>query len=225
MSSNGHGLFQLGKRDTQYRLINKDAVSVQKFGDKEMLVVKPEALEELSKAAFHDIAHYLRASHLQNLRAILDDNEASSNDHFVALELLKNASIAAGGTLPMCQDTGTAIVVAHKGDRVWTGADDAEALQEGVKKTYLDCNLRYSQMAPIDMYKEANTCSNLPAQIDILAEPGEEYEFLFIAKGGGSANKTFLLQETKSVLNRLHFENSLLRRSPGWERQLARPTT
>lgn len=201
MSSNGHGLFQLGKRDTQYRLINKDAVSVQKFGDKEMLVVKPEALEELSKAAFHDIAHYLRASHLQNLRAILDDNEASSNDHFVALELLKNASIAAGGTLPMCQDTGTAIVVAHKGDRVWTGADDAEALQEGVKKTYLDCNLRYSQMAPIDMYKEANTGSNLPAQIDILAEPGEEYEFLFIAKGGGSANKTFLLQETKSVLN------------------------
>jgi fumarate hydratase class I len=201
MSSNGHGLFQLGKRDTQYRLVNKDAVSVQKFGNKEMLVVKPEALEELSKAAFHDIAHYLRASHLQNLRAILDDKEASSNDHFVALELLKNASIAAGGTLPMCQDTGTAIVVAHKGDRVWTGADDAEVLQEGVKKTYLDCNLRYSQMAPIDMYKEANTGSNLPAQIDILAEPGEEYEFLFIAKGGGSANKTFLLQETKSVLN------------------------
>lgn len=201
MSSNGHGLFQLGKRDTQYRLLSKDSVSVQKFGDKEMLVVKPEALEELSKAAFHDIAHYLRASHLQNLRAILDDKEASSNDHFVALELLKNASIAAGGTLPMCQDTGTAIVVAHKGDRVWTGADDAEILQEGVKKTYLDCNLRYSQMAPIDMYKEANTGSNLPAQVDILAEPGEEYEFLFIAKGGGSANKTFLLQETKSVLN------------------------
>lgn len=201
MSSNGHGLFQLGKRETQYRLLNRDSVSVQKFGDQEVLVVKPEALTELSRAAFHDVAHYLRASHLQNLRNILDDKEASSNDHFVALELLKNASIAAGGTLPMCQDTGTAIVVAHKGDRVWTGADDAELLQEGVKETYQGCNLRYSQMAPLNMYQEANTGSNLPAQIDILAEPGEEYEFLFIAKGGGSANKTFLLQETKSVLN------------------------
>ncbi len=201
MSSNGHGLFQLGKSDTQYRLLNKDHVSVQKFGDQEMLVVKPEALVELSQAAFHDIAHYLRASHLQNLRAILDDTEASSNDHFVALELLKNASIAAGGTLPMCQDTGTAIVVAHKGDRVWTGADDGDLLQEGVKKTYQDCNLRYSQMAPLNMYQEANTGSNLPAQVDILSEHGDEYEFLFIAKGGGSANKTFLLQETKSVLN------------------------
>jgi fumarate hydratase, class I len=201
MSSNGHGLFQLGKSDTQYRLINKDHVSVQKFGEQEMLVVKPEALVELSQTAFHDVAHYLRASHLQNLRAILDDTEASSNDHFVALELLKNASIASGGTLPMCQDTGTAIVVAHKGDRVWTGADDAELLQDGVKETYQKCNLRYSQMAPLNMYQEANTGSNLPAQIDILAEHGEEYEFLFIAKGGGSANKTFLLQETKSVLN------------------------
>lgn len=201
MSSSGHGLFQLGKGDTQYRLLSKDHVSVQKFGDQEMLVVKPEALTELSRAAFHDVAHYLRASHLQNLRNILDDSEASSNDHFVALELLKNASIAAGGTLPMCQDTGTAIVVAHKGNRVWTGADDAELLQEGVKETYQGCNLRYSQMAPLNMYQEANTGSNLPAQVDILSDPGEEYEFLFIAKGGGSANKTFLLQETKSVLN------------------------
>lgn len=201
MSSNGHGLFQLGKSDTQYRLLNKDQVSVKKFGEQEMLVVKPEALVELSRAAFHDVAHYLRASHLQNLRAILDDPEASSNDRFVALELLKNASIAAGGTLPMCQDTGTAIIVAHKGDHVWTGADDAELLQEGVKETYQGCNLRYSQMAPLNMYQEVNTGSNLPAQIDILAEPGESYEFLFVAKGGGSANKTFLLQETKSVLN------------------------
>ncbi len=201
MSSNGHGLFQLGKSDTQYRFLGKDSVSVQKFGDQQMLVVKPEALVELSQAAFHDIAHYLRASHLQNLRTILDDTEASSNDHFVALELLKNASIAAGGTLPMCQDTGTAIVVAHKGDRVWTGADDNELLQEGAKKTYQDCNVRYSQMAPLSMYQETNTGSNLPAQIDILSEHGDEYEFLFIAKGGGSANKTFLLQETKSVLN------------------------
>jgi fumarate hydratase class I len=201
MSSTGHGLFKLGKSDTQYRLLNKDHVSVQKFGDQEMLVVKPEALVELSRAAFHDVAHYLRASHLRNLSAILDDPEASSNDRFVALELLKNASIAAGGTLPMCQDTGTAIVVAHKGDRVWTGADDAELLQDGVKDTYQACNLRYSQMAPLSMYQEANTGTNLPAQIDILAETGEAYEFLFIAKGGGSANKTFLMQETKSVLN------------------------
>jgi fumarate hydratase class I len=201
MSSNGHGLFQLGKDETQYRLLGKDQVSVQKLGDREILVVKPEALVELSRAAFHDIAHYLRDSHLQSLRNILDDKEASPNDHFVALELLKNASIAAGGTLPMCQDTGTAIVMAHKGDRVWTGADDAELLQEGVKGTYQECNLRYSQMAPISMYQEVNTGSNLPAQIDIYSDPGEVYEFLFVAKGGGSANKTFLLQETKSVLN------------------------
>ena len=201
MSSTGHGLFQLGKDETQYRLLGKDQVSVQKWGEREMLAVKPEALVELSRAAFHDIAHYLRASHLQSLRNILDDKEASSNDHFVALELLKNASIAAGGTLPMCQDTGTAIVMAHKGDRVWTGGDDAELLQEGVKGTYQECNLRYSQMAPMSMYQEVNTGSNLPAQIDIYADPGDTYEFLFVAKGGGSANKTFLLQETKSVLN------------------------
>jgi fumarate hydratase, class I len=201
MSSNGHGLFQLGKGETQYRLLTKDHVAVQKWGDHEVLVVKPEAVIQLTREAFHDVAHLLRSSHLEMLRAILDDPEASSNDRFVALELLKNASIAAGGTLPMCQDTGTAIVVAHKGDRVWTGADDAELIQNGVKGTYQECNLRYSQMAPISMYEEKNTGSNLPAQIEIYCDPGEAYEFLFIAKGGGSANKTFLLQETKSVLN------------------------
>lgn len=201
MSANGHGLFQRGEDKTQYRLLSKDYVSTQKWRDQEMLVVDPKAIVELTSAAFHDVAHLLRSSHLEKLRGILDDPEASSNDKFVALELLKNASIAAGGTLPMCQDTGTAIVMAHKGDRVWTGADDAELIQEGVKDTYTGCNLRYSQMAPLSMYQETNTGSNLPAQIDILSEPGEVYEFLFVAKGGGSANKTFLLQETKSVLN------------------------
>lgn len=143
----------------------------------------------------------MRPTHLANLRSILDDKDASPNDHFVALELLRNAAIAAGGTLPMCQDTGTAIVVAHKGEQVFTAADDAAAISDGIKKTYNECNLRYSQMAPLDMYKKANTGSNLPAQIEIYSDPGDSYEFLFIAKGGGSANKTYLLQETKSVLN------------------------
>ncbi len=196
-----NNLFQLGKDETKYRLLSKDNVSVQKWDDRKMLFVKPEALTELAKAAFTDVSHYLRTTHLQKLRAILDDPEASSNDKFVALELLKNANIAAGGTLPMCQDTGTAIVMAHKGDHVWTGADDAAAISAGVQKTYNECNLRYSQMAPLSMYQESNTGSNLPAQIEIYSDPGDTYEFLFIAKGGGSANKTFLLQETKSVLN------------------------
>lgn len=199
--SGKHGLFQLGEDDTKYRKVSSEHVSVKLWNDRKILVVDPAALTTLAKAAFTDIAHLLRESHLKQLRSILDDPEASSNDRFVALELLKNACIAAGGTLPMCQDTGTAIVVAHKGDRVWTGADDAELIQEGVKKTYQETNLRYSQMAPVSMYQEVNTGSNLPAQIDILTEPGDAYEFLFIAKGGGSANKTFLLQETKSVLN------------------------
>jgi fumarate hydratase, class I len=194
-------IFQLGKDETQYKLLTSDYVKLEDWGGKKMLIVKPEALTTLAKAAFTDIAHLLRASHLQNLRNILDDPEASANDRFVALELLKNACIAAGGTLPMCQDTGTAICVAHKGDHVFTDADDAACLSEGIKKTYTEGNLRYSQMAPLDLYKEANTGSNLPAQIEIYADPGDSYEFLFIAKGGGSANKTFLLQETKSVLN------------------------
>lgn len=201
MSHSKSSIFQLGKDKTSYRLLTKEHVKETSFGNKKMLMVEPEALTLLSKEAFKDVSHLLRSSHLENLRKILDDKEASPNDHFVALELLRNAAIAAGGTLPMCQDTGTAIVVAHKGEQVMTGTDDGVAISEGIKKTYGDCNLRYSQMAPISMYQEANTGSNLPAQVEIYSEPGDAYEFLFIAKGGGSANKTFLLQETKSVLN------------------------
>jgi fumarate hydratase class I len=201
MSHSPSSIFQLGKDTTNYRLLSTENVSEESFKGGKMLVVKPEALTMLAKAAFTDVSHLLRTQHLEMLSGILADEEASSNDKFVALELLKNASIAAGGTLPMCQDTGTAIVVAHKGDHVWTETDDAQALQEGIKKTYNECNLRYSQMAPISMYQEANTGSNLPAQIEIYADPGDSYDFLFIAKGGGSANKTFLFQETKSVLN------------------------
>lgn len=201
MSQSSSSIFQLGKDETQYRLLSKNHVSVDKCRGKDILLVEPEALTKLAKEAFTDVSHLLRTSHLENLRSILDDPEASDNDRFVALELLRNASIAAGGTLPMCQDTGIAIVLAHKGERVWTGGDDAQALSDGIKKTYNECNLRYSQMAPVNMYQEANTGSNLPAQIEIYSDPGDVYEFLFIAKGGGSANKTFLLQETKSVLN------------------------
>ncbi|MCW5821693.1 MAG: fumarate hydratase [Cyanobacteria bacterium TGS_CYA1] len=201
MSHSAASLFQLGKDTTKYRHVTSEHVSQVEWQGKKMLMVEPEALTRIAKEAFRDVSHLLRTSHLENLKSILDDKEASDNDHFVALELLKNASIAAGGTLPMCQDTGTAIIVAHKGERVVTGADDASALSEGVKKTYGESNLRYSQMAPLDMYKEVNTGSNLPAQIEIYSEPGDSYEFLFIAKGGGSANKSFLLQETKSVLN------------------------
>lgn len=201
MSHSSASIFHLGKDTTEYRLLSKDGVSEETFQGKKVLVVKPEALTALAKSAFKDVSHLLRTSHLEMLKKILDDTEASNNDKFVALELLKNASIAAGGTLPMCQDTGTAIVVAHKGEAVYTGSDDGEAIADGIKKTYNECNLRYSQMAPITMYQESNTGSNLPAQIEIYSEPGDEYEFLFIAKGGGSANKTYLLQETKSVLN------------------------
>lgn len=201
MSHSAASLFQLGKDTTKYRHVTKDHVSQVEWQGKKMLMVEPEALTTIAKEAFRDVSHLLRTSHLESLKSILDDTEASDNDRFVALELLKNASIAAGGTLPMCQDTGTAIIVAHKGERVVTGADDAAALSDGVKKTYNESNLRYSQMAPLDMYKEVNTGSNLPAQIEIYSEPGDSYEFLFIAKGGGSANKSFLLQETKSVLN------------------------
>lgn len=201
MSQSPSSVFQLGKDETKYRLLGKDGASVETFNGKKILRVEAKALSQLAKAAFTDVSHLLRTSHLEMLAGILKDSEASANDKFVALELLKNAAIAAGGTLPMCQDTGTAIVMGHKGQQVWTDCDDAAAISEGVKKTYNECNLRYSQMAPLDMYKEANTGSNLPAQIEIYADPGDVYEFLFVAKGGGSANKTFLLQETKSVLN------------------------
>ncbi len=201
MSYSSSSIFKLGKDSTAYKLLSKDYVSEDNWRGKKMLVVQPEALTMLAKAAFTDVSHLLRTEHLTMLRGILEDKDASSNDRFVATELLKNASIAAGGTLPMCQDTGTAIVVAHKGEQVWTDADDASAIEQGIKKTYNECNLRYSQMAPLSMYQEANTGSNLPAQIEIYSDPGDSYDFLFIAKGGGSANKTFLFQETKSVLN------------------------
>ncbi len=161
----------------------------------------PEALELLAREAMVDIAHLLRPAHLAQLSKILDDPEASDNDRFVALELLINANIASGGVLPGCQDTGTAIVVAHKGENVFTFADDEEALSRGIYRAYQEKNLRYSQMAPLDMYTEKNTGNNLPAQIDIYADPGDEYHFMFMAKGGGSANKSFLYQETKALLN------------------------
>ena len=196
-----HELFPLGPDETSYRRLTGDHVSAGAFDGRAVLKVEPRALTLLARQAFHDISHLLRPSHLAQLRAILDDPEASANDKFVALEFLKNANIAAGGVLPMCQDTGTAIVMAKKGQMVWTGGGDEAALAEGAMRAYTEDNLRYSQLAPLDMYKEANTGTNLPAQIDIYADDGDEYHFLFVAKGGGSANKTFLYQETKALLN------------------------
>ena len=194
-------LFELGPDDTPYRKLTSDGVSTVELGGRTFLRVDPEVLRRVARQAFDDVAHLLRPGHLAQLRRILDDPEASANDRFVALELLRNANIAAGRVLPGCQDTGTAIVMAHKGERVLTGGDDAEALSQGVFDAYEQRNLRYSQLAPLDMYTEKNTGSNLPAQVEIHAEPGDEYELLFIAKGGGSANKTFLYQETKALLN------------------------
>src|SRR6266852_3752078 len=194
-------LFPLGPDTTPYKKITTEGVRVEKVLGKDMLVVSREALRALSEAAFGDINHYLRPGHLQQLRNILDDAEASDNDRFVAFDLLKNANIAAGKVLPMCQDTGTAIVMGKKGAQVWTGGGDAAALASGIRRTFTGTNLRYSQVAPLDMYEEVNTGDNLPAQIDLYAEEGDEYKFLFIAKGGGSANKSFLFQQTKAVLN------------------------
>ena len=191
----------LGPDDTKYRLITTDGVSTVELGGRTFLQVEPEALRALSAEAFRDVSHFLRASHLEQLAAILDDPEASDNDRFVALELLRNANIAAGGVLPMCQDTGTAIVVGHKGQYVLTEGDDAEAISRGMFDTFQTSNLRYSQLAPLSMFDEHNTGNNLPAQIELYADQGDLYKFLFIAKGGGSANKTFLFQETKALLN------------------------
>jgi fumarate hydratase, class I len=197
-----HELFPLGHDDsTPYRKLTSDYVSSGEFEGERIVKVAPEALTLLARQAFIDCAHLLRPAHLKSLAAILDDPEASSNDRFVAYDLLKNANIAAGRVLPMCQDTGTAIVMAKKGQRVWTGYDDAAAISEGIRRTYTETNLRYSQVAPISMYEEVNTGDNLPAQIDLYAEPGDAYKFLFIAKGGGSANKSFLYQQTRAVLN------------------------
>src|SRR5579864_1265346 len=196
-----HELFPLGEDDTPYKKLTGDYVGSAKFDGERVVKVQPEALTLLSQQAFIDCAHLLRPAHLKSLAAILDDPEASSNDRFVAYDLLKNANIAAGKVLPMCQDTGTAIVMAKKGQRVWTGYDDAAAISAGIRRTYTETNLRYSQVAPLSMYEEVNTGDNLPAQIDLYAEPGDQYKFLFIAKGGGSANKSFLFQQTKAVLN------------------------
>src|SRR6267143_4165685 len=196
-----HELFPLGADDAPYRRLTGDHVSAGGFEGRRIVKVTSEALTLLAAKAFADSAHLLRPGHLAQLRAILDDPEASANDKFVALDLLKNANIAAGKVLPMCQDTGTAIVMGKKGQQVWTGGDDAASLSVGIRRTYTETNLRYSQVAPLSMYEEVNTGDNLPAQIDIYAEPGAEYDFLFIAKGGGSANKSFLYQQSKAVLN------------------------
>ncbi|MBF0186464.1 MAG: fumarate hydratase [Magnetococcales bacterium] len=187
--------------ETQYRLVSKKHVSVKDVGGREILEVAPEGLTLLAERAFRDVEHLLRTSHLKQLRAILDDPEASDNDRYVAFELLKNANIAAGGVLPGCQDTGTAIIMGKKGESVWTGGGDRKALSRGVFNAYTQGNLRYSQVAPLTMFDEANTGSNLPAQIDLEAVDGDAYRFLFMAKGGGSANKTFLYQRTKALLN------------------------
>jgi fumarate hydratase, class I len=196
-----HELFPLGADEAPYRKLTGDHVSVGAFEGRRIVKVGPAALTLLAAQAFADSAHLLRPGHLAQLRAILDDPEASANDKFVAFDMLKNANIAAGRILPMCQDTGTAIVMGKKGQQVWTEGDDAAALSAGIRRTYTETNLRYSQLAPLSMYEEVNTGDNLPAQIDLFAEPGEEYKFLFIAKGGGSANKSFLYQESKAVLN------------------------
>ncbi|GJL55938.1 MAG: fumarate hydratase class I [Nitrospirales bacterium] len=194
-------IFEHAVDKTKYRKLTSDYVSTATFDGHEIVRVQPEALTLLAREAMDDVSHLLRASHLQQLAKILDDPEASDNDRFVALELLKNANIAAGRVLPGCQDTGTAIALGYKGQQVFTTGDDAEALSRGIYEAYDQRNLRYSQMAPIDMYTEKNTGNNLPAQIDLYAESGSNYRFLFIAKGGGSANKTFLYQETKALLN------------------------
>jgi fumarate hydratase class I len=194
-------LLPLGPDATPYRLVSADGVSTFDTNEGMFLKVEPAALTRLTAEAMRDIAHHLRPAHLGQLRSILDDPEASDNDRFVALDLLKNAAIAAGGVLPMCQDTGTAIIKAKKGQRVFTGGGDEEAIARGVYDTYLTSNLRYSQLAPMTMYDERNTGNNLPAEIKIAATDGDEYKFLFIAKGGGSANKSFLYQETKALLN------------------------
>ncbi|MCU0793865.1 MAG: fumarate hydratase [Opitutaceae bacterium] len=192
--------FPLAADTTEYRLLSKEGVSVTEFEGKPVLKVAPEALTHLAREAFHDANFFLRPDHLAQVAAILQDPEASDNDRYVALTLLRNAEVAAGGILPLCQDTGTAAILGYKGQQVWTGANDAEALSKGVYECYTKENLRYSQNAALDMYNEVNTGTNLPAQIDLMASEGDAYKFLFVSKGGGSANKMFLFQETRAVL-------------------------
>ena len=196
-------LLPLGPDTTKYRLVSKEGVSVIKLGDKEFLQVEPSALEKLTAEAIHDISHYLRSDHLAQLENIVKDPESSPNDRFVAIDLLKNANIAAGGVLPMCQDTGTALVMGKKGQFVLTTSKDEVAISQGIYDAFTQLNLRYSQMAPVTTWEEKNTGNNLPAQIEIYSDSDhpDEYNLLYIAKGGGSANKSFLYQETKAVLN------------------------
>ena len=204
-------LLPIGPDTTEYRKITSDGVATFTAEGKEFLKVSPEAITNLTQVAIHDISHYLRAAHLQQLQNILKDPESSPNDRFVALDLLKNANISAGGILPMCQDTGTAIVMGKKGQRVLTSEKDEVSISRGVYNSYTELNLRYSQLAPVTTWEEKNTGNNLPAQIEIYSDydHADEYNFLFIAKGGGSANKSFLYQETKAVLNPIAFMNWL----------------
>ena len=198
-------MFPLGPDRTPWKKLDIAGVRTANCDGQTVLRIAPDALSELAVQAFHDVSHLLRPAHLASLRAILDDPEASGNDRFVALDLLKNANISAGGVLPMCQDTGTAIVFGKKGQRVWVDGNEEEALSWGVHRTYTETNLRYSQMAPLSMFEEVNTGNNLPVQFDIMAAPGEhhadEFHLMFVAKGGGSANKTFLFQETRAILS------------------------
>ncbi|MDK3077813.1 class I fumarate hydratase FumA [Enterobacter hormaechei] len=202
--------FPLAHDDTEYYLLTKEHVSVAEFDGQEVLKVEPEALTLLAQQAFHDAAFMLRTSHQKQVAAILSDPEASENDKYVALQFLRNAEIAAKGVLPTCQDTGTAIIMGKKGQRVWTGGGDEAALSQGVYNTYIEDNLRYSQNAALDMYKEVNTGTNLPAQIDLYSVDGDEYKFLCMAKGGGSANKTYLYQETKALITPAKLKNYLV---------------
>lgn len=195
-------MFPHGEDATAYRRLDGDFVSTDAFRGERLLIVDPAGLTRLAAEAVRDVSHLFRPSHLAQLRAILDDPEASDNDRFVAHSMLRNANIAAGMVLPSCQDTGTAIVIGKKGQRVWTGGNDEAVLARGVYDTYTGTNLRYSQLAPLSMYDEVNTGTNLPAQIELYAVAGEEYRFLFVTKGGGSANKTFLFQETRALLDR-----------------------
>ena len=194
-------LFERGEDQTEYRKITDVGVSTAEFEGRTILKVEAEALKALAAEAIRDVSHLFRTSHLKQLAKILEDSEASENDRFVARELLKNANISAGMVLPSCQDTGTAIVVAKKGQNVFTQGNDEVSLSEGIHKTYTETNLRYSQMAPLTTYEEKNTGTNLPAQIELYATEGDEYHFLFLTKGGGSANKSFLFQETRALLN------------------------
>lgn len=199
--------FQIEKDTTEYRLLTKDFVTTIEAGGRKILKVDPAGLELLARTAISDLSFFLRTSHTEKLRTIIDDPEASDNDRFIAYTMLRNSVISAKGELPWCQDTGTAIVIARKGEQVWTGANDAYHLSKGIFETYRDKNLRYSQIVPYTMFDEKNSCTNMPAQIDIYSVEGTAYEFLFITKGGGSANKSFLYQQTKSLLN----EESLIR--------------